>query len=416
MTEQTNDKTALIIGAGHAGVQAAASLREYGWEGRVVLINDEDRLPYERPPLSKTFDGDKAIVPLRPQAFFDDKRIELQMGQAVTSIDASNQSVTLADGTFVPYDNAIVCTGSGPLRVPPFTDADMKRVYVLRNAPDEAAMRAAIDTGALRRLLVIGAGFIGLETAAALADRLDSITVVDLAPSAMGRGVAPEIGQLCVDALEAADVAVHFDTKVEAVKQTDCALELTLTGGRSLTVDGVLLSVGARPNDDLLVAAGLGEHRGITVDASCQVAGANGLYAVGDMVMAPHPLLGDEPVRLESVDVAVLQAKTAAAAICNASAPRVQAPWFWSTQGKNKMQMVGIKGMATQWVLRQDHAADVPTATALGFNNQNQLMAAQCLNNPKDFAASRKFWGSAPNGDIQDLADASVSLKEAFSA
>ena len=201
MTDQTLDKTTLIVGAGHAGVQAAASLREYGWQGQIVLINDEDRLPYERPPLSKTFDGEKAIVPLRPQAFFDDKRIDLKMGSAVVSIDADAQSLSLSDGSTLTYDNCIVCTGSGPLRVPPFADPDMDGVYVLRNAPDEAAMRAAIDAGNLRRLLVIGAGFIGLETAAALAERLDAITVVDLAPSAMGRGVAPEIGQLCVDAL-----------------------------------------------------------------------------------------------------------------------------------------------------------------------------------------------------------------------
>ena len=416
MTDQTLDKTTLIVGAGHAGVQAAASLREYGWQGQIALINDEDRLPYERPPLSKTFDGEKAIVPLRPQAFFDDKRIDLKMGSAVDSIDADGQSLELSDGTTLTYDNCIVCTGSGPLRVPPFADPHMDGVYVLRNAPDEAAMRAAIDAGDLRRLLVIGAGFIGLETAAALAERLNAITVVDLAPSAMGRGVAPEIGQLCVDALQKAGVEVHFETKVESIAKTDDGLEITLTGGKTLTVDGVLLSVGARPNDDLLVNAGLGEHRAIAVDTNCQVPGIKGLYAVGDMVMAPHPLLGDQPVRLESVDVAVLQAKTAAAAICGAPEPRVQAPWFWSTQGKNKMQMVGIKGMATQWVIRQDHTADVPTATALGFNDDNQLMAAQCLNNPKDFAASRKFWGTAPTGDIQALADASLSLKEAFSA
>ena len=389
MTDQTLDKTTLIIGAGHAGVQAAASLREYGWQGQIALINDEDRLPYERPPLSKTFDGEKAIVPLRPQAFFDDKRIDLKMGSAVVSIDADAQSLSLSDGSTLTYDNCIVCTGSGPLRVPPFADPDMDGVYVLRNAPHEAAMRAAIDAGNLRRLLVIGAGFIGLETAAALAERLDAITVVDLAPSAMGRGVAPEIGQLCVDALQKAGVEVHFETKVESIATTDDGLEITLTGGKTLTVDGVLLSVGARPNDDLLVNAGLGEHRAIAVDTNCQVPGTKGLYAVGDMVMAPHPLLGDQPVRLESVDVAVLQAKTAAAAICGAAEPRVQAPWFWSPRAK-QMQM-GIKGMATQWVIRQI-MADVPTATALGFNDDNQLMAAQCLNNPKDFAASRKFW------------------------
>ena len=145
MTDQTLDKTTLIVGAGHAGVQAAASLREYGWQGQIALINDEDRLPYERPPLSKTFDGEKAIVPLRPQAFFDDKRIDLKMGRAVVSIDADAQSLSLSDGSTLTYDNCIVCTGSGPLRVPPFADPDMDGVYVLRNAPDEAAMRAAID-------------------------------------------------------------------------------------------------------------------------------------------------------------------------------------------------------------------------------------------------------------------------------
>ena len=109
--------------------------------------------------------------------------------------------------------------------------------------------------------------------------------------------------------------------------------------------------------------------------------------------------------------------KTAAAAICEAPEPRVQAPWFWSTQGKNKMQMVGIKGMATQWVIRQDHTADVPTATALGFNDDNQLMAAQCLNNPKRFCRQPQILGHrACTRDIQALADASLSLKEAFSA
>ena len=113
----------------------------------------------------------------------------------------------------------------------------------------------------------------------------------------------------CVDALQKTGVEVHFETKVESIATTDDGLEITLTGRKTLTVDGVLLSVGARPNDDLLVNAGLGEHRAIAVDTNCQVPGTKGLYAVGDMVMAPHPLLGDQPVRLESVDVAVLQAK-----------------------------------------------------------------------------------------------------------
>ena len=407
-------ETTVIIGAGHAGVQAGASLREYGWKGRIILISDEYSLPYERPPLSKTFDASQAVVQLRPQAFYDDKGIELALGQAVTSLEATNKTICLANGQTIRYDNAILCTGSTPMRVPPFDHLNTDDVYVLRNADDQTALQTKIEAGRLQRLLVLGAGFIGLEAAAALADRVPEITVVDLAPTAMGRAVAPEIGQLCVEALQGAGITIKLKTQIENVEQTSTGLNLEFPDRESLEVDGVLLSVGARPNDDLLVAAGFGKHREIAVNSACQLLGQDDLYAVGDMVMAPHPLLGETPMRLESVDAAVSQAKTAAAAICNVPAPRPLAPWFWSTQGKNKLQMVGIKNFATQWVLRHDKNAEMPTATALGFNDKQELVAAQCLNNTKDFAASRKFWGRQPSLNIKALTDSKLALKEAF--
>ena len=409
-------KTAVIIGAGHAGVQAAASLREYGWDGRVLLVNDEDRLPYERPPLSKTFDGENAIVNLRPQNFYDDKNIELVMGSAATALDAQAKTVTLADGQVLAYDICIAATGSSALMVPPFTESALPGIYALRNAPDEAALRQRVEDGSLKRLMIIGSGFIGLETAAALSSSLDHIRVVDMAPAAMTRTTHEGIAAHCVESARALGVKFSFQNKVEEMQAAGGGgLDISQTDGTREQVDAVLVSVGASPNDQLFVDAGLCQPRQLTADANSMV--APDLYAIGDMAMAPHPLFDDPaPVRLESVDYAVLQAKQAAAHICDKPSPRVMAPWFWSNQGMNRLQMVGIKPHAVRWVVREtsDGNGGLPIATALGIDAQGRLAVAQCLNNAKDFAASRKFWRHEIKVSDDELTDPGLALKEAF--
>ena len=382
----------LVAGAGQAACQLAISLRQGGFEGAIDLYGEEAHPPYERPPLSKAVlkgEQEPARTFLRPETFYREQHIGLHLGQRLCA-DA------LPD-----HDVLVLATGMRPRVLPGYPEA---KVHVLRSLEDTARLQRAIQESA--KVLILGAGFIGLEVAAALSGKVASIDVYDLAAQVMGRAAAPPVAAAAQAALESKGVAFHMGASI--------------TPEAADAYDLILMAVGGVANDDLAADLGLCEPGQLKVDLNGQVLrSAAGTpqddqvpcYAIGDVAIAAHDFL-DQPLRLESVDQAVYGAKCVAAHILGQARPTAAAPWFWSFQGDWKLQMVGI------WTpdLRVVPFGGTPGGEAFslfGFSG-DRLQAVQCVNRAADFAAARRLVGKDLPGFENQITALDFKLKQLF--
>jgi len=368
----------VIIGAGQAACQTAVSLRQGGFNGAINLYGDELYLPYERPPLSKavlTGDQEPERTLLRSEAYYLENKIGMHLGQTITVQNLPS------------YDILVLATGMSPRTLSGFPAS---KTHVLRTINDAERLRLSVarDT----RVLILGAGFIGLEAAAALAGKVNEIKVYDLASQVMGRAAAEPIASSAQIALEAKGITFCLQKSVSA-EEAD-------------SYDLILIAVGGEANDQLAVELGLCEPGKLKADRNSLV--ADNIYAVGDVAIAQHNFL-PQPARLESVDQAIYSAKCAAAHILGNELPPAAAPWFWSFQGDWKLQMVGIWCSDLRPVFYGGQPGD-QSFSVFGFRN-DKLIAAQCVNRPADFAASRRLVGiDYPNFD-QRIQEEGFKLK-----
>ena len=390
----------IIIGAGQAGLQLAESLRGEGYTGPLVMIGDEDKPPYHRPPLSKAVlagEMDEAQIEIRGAAFLARKEIDWRGGMRADAIDRAARTVTLGDGTVLAYDRLALATGSRarPLPVP---GGDGPGIFTLRTIADTRALAAALPT--IRQLVVIGGGFIGLEAAAVASKRGIAVTVLEAADRLMGRAVAPVLSQIYRDLHARNGVQIELGAQVTSIEDGT----VVAADGRRWPADAVLVGIGAIANDDLAVAAGLACERGIIVDA-CGRTSDPLIVAAGDcaLVRRSDGSLG----RLESVQNAVEQAKAGAAALMGKDKPFTAAPWFWSDQYGIKLQMVGSWQGADQTILRGDAAA--ADLTIFHFR-AGQLIGLDTLNRPQDHMAGRKLIDRAVSITPEQAADPTVDL------
>ncbi|MFT3972220.1 MAG: FAD-dependent oxidoreductase [Amaricoccus sp.] len=329
----------VIVGAGQGGFQAAASLRQEGFAGRVTLVGDEPGLPYQRPPLSKAYmkDGDPKRLALRPAGFFAEAGIE-RVGGWVEEIDRDAGRVLLAGGEALAYDHLILATGARNA-MPPVSglaEAVAARAVVgLRTLADAELMRARIAAGG--RAVVIGGGFIGLEFAAvARAAGLD-VTVVEAADRLMARVVSPEISEHFLDLHRGLGVDVRLGAAAAAVEPAG----VRLASGERVAGGLILLAAGVRPNIELAAAAGITVGNGVVVDGRL-VSSDPAVSALGDVALYPGP--DGESVRLESVQAAVDHARHIARRVATGDGSDYAAvPWFWSDQGAAKLQIAGLR-------------------------------------------------------------------------
>ena len=363
------DTKILIAGAGQAACQLAISLRQNGYDGSIDLYGEEAHLPYERPPLSKSIlKGEQPLERsfLRPERFYKENDIGLHLGQA------------LSPRTLANHDILVLATGMRA-RILPGYNPD--KTFVLRTLDDTVTLQKAIHPKA--KVLVLGAGFIGLEVAAALANKVAQIHVYDLAKQVMGRVAAPQVAKAAQASLETSGVHFH--------------LGQSITPSHADTFDLILMAVGGIPNDDLAVELGLCEPGELTVDVNGFA--ADGIYAIGDVALSEHDFL-DQPTRLESVDQAIYGAKCAAAHILSQPRPTAEPPWFWSFQGDWKLQMVGVWHADFRVVLFGGKPGE-KSFSLFGFRG-DKLMAVQCVNRTADFAAARRLVGkNLPGFDTQ---------------
>jgi 3-phenylpropionate/trans-cinnamate dioxygenase ferredoxin reductase subunit len=401
------NESIVIVGAGHGGVQAAASLREDGYAGEIFLISDEKSLPYQRPPLSKAFMKKEASLQsllLRGPAFYTDNRIELIVGERVDTIERSGQQVCLASGRRLRYRHLILATGSS-VRDAPFPGAGLEGVSRLRNIEDALQLRDQLENA--REIVVIGAGFIGLEFAATAAKSGARVHVVEYAGRVMARAVSSPISEFFLEAHKAFGVDISLGAEVVAIEGSNGRVQqVVLSDGRKLPADLVVVGIGTRACDDLAAAAGLACSNGIKVDRAL-TSSDTAISAIGDCALHFNHFAG-EMMRLESVQNAVDQARVVARKLTGKPADYDAVPWFWSDQGDLKLQMVGLVGGCDLSVCRGDPAS---RDFAIFSFRSGVLRCVETVNRPGDYMAARRLITGCIEITPQQAADLAFNIK-----
>lgn len=396
----------VIVGAGQAGFQAAASLREEGYEGPVTLVGAEPGLPYQRPPLSKGFLTGKTAGPqlaLRPQAFFAAGRIELLAGERVEAIDRAAREVRLASGSVLAYGHLVLATGALP-RMPAIPGTALEGVQALRTLEDARALAGRLAPG--RRLVVVGAGFIGMEVAAIARGLGLEVDLLEFAGRAMQRSVSEPVAAFLAGALAQQGVRLHFSAGARSFQGEGGQVRAVATSaGQALPADAVLVGVGVEPEVSLAASAGLAVHDGILVDEQLRTADP-AISAIGDCARFAGPQ-DDAPVRIESVQNAVDQARCVAARLAGRPAAYRKVPWFWSDQGEHRLQIAGLAGPADEAVLRGDPATRRFSVLRL---RAGRLVAVESINHAGDHMAARKLLAAGPVAVAREAADPGVPL------
>ncbi|WP_348683944.1 NAD(P)/FAD-dependent oxidoreductase [Acidovorax soli] len=403
-------KTIVIIGAGQAGYQVAASLRQEGFDGAITLVGDEPGVPYQRPPLSKAYLLGKvgvAALRFRPPEYFDEHRIARIQG-SVAAIDRANHQVVLTSGEKLGYEHLVLATGARN-RVPAVPGIDLDGVFGLRSLADADGLSQRL--GHAKRAVVIGAGFIGLEFAAVAAARGMSVDVLELGTRPMARAVSTITSKVFDQAHASWGVHIHYGQSLAAIHGTDGHVTgVQLASGEVLPADLVVYGIGVLPNAELASEAGLAVNNGIVVDAQLLTSDP-AVSAIGDVVSFPSSW-SPQPIRLESVQNAVDQAKTVAARLMGKPTSYTALPWFWTDQGEFKLQIAGLSEGHDETVVLgslEQHQISVLCFRA------GRLVAVESCNRPADHMAARKLIARNTRLSAAQAAVAGFDLK-AFEA
>ncbi|MFF8772114.1 NAD(P)/FAD-dependent oxidoreductase [Kitasatospora sp. NPDC015120] len=396
----------VIVGAGQGGYQTAASLREQGYRGRLVLIDAEDELPYERPPLSKAYllgEADEDQLRLRPATYYARQSVELVAG-SVTALDPAARTVRLADGRVFGYDHLVLATGASArtLDVP---GAGLRGVHTLRTTRDAAALRASLGTA--RHAVVVGAGFIGLEFAAAARRAGRGVTVVETLDRPLARAVSARTAEHVTQLHRQEGTRLLFGQGVAALHgdEQGRVSAVELTDGSWLSADLVLAGIGAIPRTGLAAAAGLAVSGGIVVDSRLLTSDPH-ISAIGDCAAFPQVRSGNR-LRLESVQNAVGHAEAVAARLTGAARDYDELPWFWSDQFATTVQIAGLnEGHDTEVVLGED-----PDAFSVLLFRAGELRAVESVNRPGDHLAARRLLGQGVPLDPAEAAAPGFTLR-----
>lgn len=396
----------VIVGAGHAGGQAAASLRSNGFSGAIVMIGEEPHLPYQRPPLSKKFlagEIPQEKTYLKPGEFYQDQSVDLHLNSRAVALHREQSQVELADGSRVDYHKLLLCTGS-VVRKLPVPGADLKRVHYLRTINDVLGIQA--DLAAASNLVVVGAGYIGLEVAAVAVARGLKVTILEREARPLCRVAGPETANFYRQVHRDHGVDIRCDTTVASFGGEDRVNAVVSTTGESFPADLVVVGVGILPATALAEQAGLAVDNGIRVDEYTRTSDPK-IFAAGDCTSHHSDLYGAW-VRLESVQNALDQARTAAAAMCDKPVPYNAVPRFWSDQYDLKLQIAGLCGGFEETVVRGDPANG---KFSVFYLREGLVLAADCINQPQEFMLARKLIEARERPDPAKLADTTVALK-----
>lgn len=401
----------IIVGAGHAGVQAAASLREEGYGGPVVLIGGESELPYHKPPLSKTFLKDTQAKPqlLRGESFYAANDIDYRPGLHVADIDLAGRRLEVAGGAPMVFDRLVLATGSRPRKLP-IEGADLAGVVSLREVADARLIREL--SGTCTDVVVLGGGFIGLEIAATLRAAGRNVTVVEAAGRLLGRVVAPPIGEHVRQRLADLGVRILTGMTVSRLEGENGHVSAAVTSaGERLPAQLVIVGVGVVPNVELAGRAGIAISNGIRVDAQMRTSVPQ-VLSVGDVASYRHWLTGGD-VRLESVQNATDQARQAARTIAGGSDAYAAVPWFWSDIGDMKLQMVGLTAGADSHLVVGEPQEN---RFCVYHFSGGRLVAIESVNRPADHMLGRKMLAAGFSPSRETVLQGTDALKAALAA
>lgn len=394
----------VVIGAGHAAGQAAASLRQEKYEGEITIIGDEPHVPYQRPPLSKQYlSGEQAIdkVYLRQEKFYTDKDVTLKLNTRATAVDAGGHTVTLDNGETLSYDKLMISTGSRPRKLN-IQSSDLAGIHYLRTIADVDQIRAEMSSG--KKLVIVGGGYIGLEVASVGVAQGLEVHVLEMEERILQRVTTPEMSAYYHQLHSGRGVNLHTSTGVTGFQGDERVQQVLCRDGVAYDADLVIVGIGIIPNIELAEAAGITCDNGIVVDDHCRTSGPD-IYAAGDCTNHPNPLL-NRRLRLESVPNAMEQARVSASNMLGGDKTYASIPWFWSDQYELKLQMVGFSADGDSQVIRGDMASN---EFAVFYMNDGKVVAADAVNSPREFMVCKQLVGKAVDAAL--LADPDTDLK-----
>ncbi|MDP3495989.1 MAG: FAD-dependent oxidoreductase [Hyphomonadaceae bacterium] len=397
----------VIIGAGQAGGQTAYSLRQAGFAGTITLIGDEPAPPYQRPPLSKAYfkgEMDAERLFLKPLEYYAEHQVDLITGKAATAIDLAAKQVRLDDGETLAWDRLVIATGARPRRLS-VEGADLRNIAELRTLADVDHLKKVAMPGA--RLVVVGAGYIGLEAAAVGVQLGLKVTVLEAMPQVLSRVAGPEIGAFYTHIHREAGTDIRLGARLEAFEGIGQVTGVRIQGGEIIPADLVLVGVGVLPNLELALEAGLVCGNGIVVDADMRTSDPD-VFAAGDVAWRPLSHYGREG-RLESVHNAIEGGKIVAAAIMGLPAPVLDVPWFWSDQFDLKLQTAGLWTGADETLVRGDPQS---RAFAVFYLKEGRVIAVDAVNSAPEYIVGKKLVASQARVAPGELVDKSISMKD----
>lgn len=408
---EVSTEPVVIVGGGQAAVQLCLALRKEKIDTPVVILSEEPDYPYHRPPLSKSFlagTTDEEKLLMRPNSFYAAKQIEVVLNTKVTTIDIQTKSVHADSGAY-RYSDLVLATGARPRRLS-IPGAELGGVHLLRDL--DQSRRIKQELSSVQNIVVIGAGFIGLEFACVARSLGKHVTVFDMADRVMERAVSPDVSHWFAKTHRDDQIDLRLQDSVTEVLGEQRVTQVKTASGDLLDCDQLLIGIGVIPNDELATEASLNCGDGVLVDEYCKTS-ANHIYAAGDCASHPNPFANGAMIRLESIQNATDQSRIIAKAIAGKPTPYNSVPWFWSDQGENTLQMAGLSISADRFVTRGElnpTSAGKASFSVFHFADQ-RLQCVDSINSPKDHMLARKLLQSQVSCTPEQAADPDFDLK-----
>lgn len=395
-----------IVGAGQAGASAIETLRAHGYDGRLSLIGEEPLLPYQRPPLSKKYLlGEIGVenLLLKPETFYEQHGVEMRLNVRVDEIETADRRLRLSDSTSVGWDRLLIATGAEPRRLPTGLLNGFAPVFTVRSVEDVDRIAPRFVAGG--RVLIVGGGYIGLEVAAIARQRNLETTLIEAAPRILQRVAAGQTSTLFADLHRTHGVDLREGVGLTSLEpQNDGSCVVALSDGTGVVVDFIVAGIGVDPRTELAAAAGLEIDNGIAVNERCETS-TTGIFSAGDC--ASFPWHGRR-VRLESVQNAIEQGRTAALNMIGESAPYDPVPWFWSDQYDVKLQIAGLNHGFDQTVIRPGVRDG---AQSIWYFKSKRLLAVDAFNDAPAFMTAKQLLAAGASLEPDTVADPATNLR-----
>ena len=397
----------VIVGAGQAAAQLIHSSRQHGHEGRITLVSEEPYLPYQRPPLSKKYlsgDFERSRLFLKPDAFYAERGVDILQQRRAVELDPGAQTLRLDDDSTLSYDRLALATGASPRRLS-IPGSELDGVHYLRTIADVDTIRSSLETA--KRVVIIGAGYIGLEVASSCVALGCEVTVLEAAPRILGRVVSDETAGFFADLHASHGVDIHCNAAIDRFSGQTQVTGVVMSDGSVHACDSVVIGIGVTANIALAEHAGIECDNGISVDPQTRTNAPN-IVALGDCTSHPHPAIGAR-VRLESVQNAIEQGKSAASTLFAEPRAFDSVPWFWSDQYDIKLQIAGLARDYDSTVVRGDPAT---RSFAVYYMDGRRLVAVDAIGAPREFILAKKLLAANAMLDPQKIADTNINLEE----